>query len=621
MRPFRQAFDRAIGRPRRLRHIPQHQQSECGLACLAMIADFHGLRMDLTATRAAIGGAGRGHTLQALMDAAEKLGLSGRPLKLEIEELAQLKTPCVLHWNLDHYVVLGKARKQRALILDPAGERRWWRTAQLDAHFTGVALELAPRVDFRSADLRGVLPLKSIARSFERLARTLAGLTIIALAMQVLSLAPPILSQILIDEVTTSQDSELLRSMLIAMGLLAAIAIPLRLLQGWIGIWLSTSISLQTSRNLTRRLFSLPESLRGSETMKALAGESERLAVWQTHLVDKMNLDVRGARVGMYSGAGLSALGEAEQIAFLGAGVLALFSGQITLGALFAFITLRGRFSGALAALIALFQQAYMLRLHAERLGDIVEHEAEPEDGLPVPRLEGSFEAQGLGFAYGSNEGFVLRGFSCRIEPGQLVVLTGPSGSGKSTFLKLLAGLETPTEGRLLADGKEVGRLQRRDYRRRLGLVLQGDVLFRGSIAENISFFDPAPDPELIEKVARLAAVDAEIRQFPMGMASQIGDMGSNLSGGQAQRILLARALYRRPCAMILDEATSHLDPATEEQVVRMLKNLDVTVVCAAHRPAILRHADQVLEFSAKDAGGAAYNAAHDRPPTPRLVG
>ncbi|MCY4156641.1 MAG: peptidase domain-containing ABC transporter [Gammaproteobacteria bacterium] len=716
MHPFRQAFDSAIGRPRRLRHIPQHQQSECGLACLAMIADFHGLRMDLTATRAAIGGVGRGHTLQALMDAAEKLSLSGRPLKLEIEELPQLKTPCILHWNLDHYVVLEKVRKQRALILDPAEERRWWRIEQLDAHFTGVALELAPRVDFRSADLRGVLPLKSIARSFDRLARTLAGLTIIALAMQVLSLAPPILSQILIDEVTTSQDSELLRSMLIAMGLLAAIAIPLQLLQGWIGIWLSTSISLQTSRNLTRRLFSLPvrffrerhvgdvvsrmqslspiiqfatgsvvtgivnllkvsvtgvamliyspvlmlislaglalrtgivwsvlpmqrrlardglvagakqssailESLRGSETMKALAGESERLAVWQTHLADKLNLDVRSARLGMYSGAGLSVLGEAEQIAFLGAGVLALFSGQITLGALFAFITLRGRFSAALAALIALFQQAYMLRLHAERLGDIVEHEAEPESGLPVGRLEGSFEAQRLGFAYGSNEGFVLRGFSCRIEPGQLVVLTGPSGSGKSTFLKLLAGLETPTEGRLLADGKEVGRLQRRDYRRRLGLVLQGDVLFRGSIAENISFFDPAPDPELIEKVAHLAAVDAEIRQFPMGMASQIGDMGSNLSGGQAQRILLARALYRRPCAMILDEATSHLDPATEERVVQMLKNLDITVVCAAHRPAILRHADQVLDFSAKNAGGAAYNAAHDRPPTPRLVG
>ena len=716
MRTLRQAFDIAIGRPKRLRHIPQHQQSECGLACLAMIADFHGLRLDLTTTRVRTGSAGRGHTLQALMEAAEKLGLSSRPLRLEIEELAQLKVPCILHWNLDHYVVLEKVRKQRALILDPATERRWWRLAQLDTHFTGVALELTPHANFRSADLRGVLPLKPIARSFDRLARTLAGLTMIALAMQVLSLAPPILSQILIDEVTTSQDSELLRSMLIAMALLAAIAIPLRLLQGWIGIWLSTSISLQTSRNLTRRLFSLPvrffrerhvgdvvsrmqslspiiqfatgsvvtgiinllkvsltgvvmliyspvlmmislaglalrtglvwsvlpaqrrlsrdglvagakqssamlESLRGSETVKALAGESERLTVWQTHLVEKLNLDVRSARIGMYSGAGLSALGEAEQIAFLGVGVLALFNGQITLGALFAFMTLRSRFSAALGALIALFQQAYMLRLHAERLGDIVEHEAEPDDGLPVRRLGGAFQAQGLGFAYSSNEGFVLRGFSCRIEPGQLVVLTGPSGSGKSTFLKLLAGLETPTEGRLLADGTEVERLQRRDYRRQLGLVLQGDVLFRGSIAENISFFDPAPNAELIEEVARLAAVEAEIRQFPMGMSSQIGDMGSNLSGGQVQRILLARALYRRPRTLILDEATSHLDPATEERVVQMLKNLDVTVVCAAHRPAILRHADQVLDLSLCNGGGAAYNSAHDRPPTPRLVG
>ena len=716
MRTFRQAFDSAIGRPRRLRHVAQHQQSECGLACLTMIADFHGLRMDLTATRARTGGAGRGHTLKALMEAAEELGLSGRPLKLEIEELAKLKLPCILHWDLDHYVVLEKLRKQRALILDPGGERRWWRTAKLDAHFTGVALELAPKMNFQAADLRGALPLKSIARSFDRLARTLAGLTMIALAMQILSLAPPILSQILIDEVTTSQDAELLRSMLIAMALLAAIAIPLRLLQGWIGIWLSTSISLQTSRNLTRKLFSLParffrerhvgdvvsrmqslspiiefatgsvvtgiinllkvsltglamliyspvlmlislaglalrsgvvwsvlptqrrltrdglvagakqssamlESLRGSETVKALGGESERLTVWQTHLVDKLNLDVRSARIGMYSGAGLSALGEIEQIAFLGVGVLALFNGQITLGALFAFMTLRGRFSAALTALIALFQQAYMLRLHAERLGDIVEHETEPEHGLPVRRLDGAFEAQGLGFAYSSNERHVLRGFSCRIEPGQLVVLTGPSGSGKSTFLKLLAGMETPAEGRLLADGTEVTSLQRRDYRRQLGLVLQGDVLFRGSIAENISFFDPAPDAELIEEVARLAAVDAEIRQFPMGMASQIGDMGSNLSGGQAQRILLARALYRRPRALILDEATSHLDPATEERVVQMLKRLDITIICAAHRPAILRYADQVLDLSPAAGSGPAYNAAHDRAQTPGLVG
>ncbi len=693
MQAWKQAFDAAIGRRRRLRHIPQQQQSECALACLAMIANFHGLQMDLTALRGRTGEAGRGHTLLALMETAGRLGMGGRPLRLELDELNKLKLPCILHWDLDHFVVLERVRNRQALILDPAQERRWWRFDQLDSHFTGVALELTPHADFEAADLRSSLPLKPIARSFNRLAQTLTGLTVIALALQALSLAPPVLSQILIDEVTTSRDANLLRSMLTAMGLLAAIVIPLQLLQSWIGIWLSTSIAVQASRNLTTRLFSLPvrffrqrhvgdivsrmeslspiiafatgsvvsgiinllqvtmtgivmmiyspalmiismaglalrtglvwsvlpaqrrlardglvvgakqssallESLRGSETVKAMAGETERVAVWQTHLVEKLNLDVRSARIGMYSGAGLKLLGEAEQIAFLGVGVLALFDGRITLGALFAFISLRTRFSGALSALIALFQQAYMLRLHAERLGDIVEHEVESEDGLPVRWLNGAFEAQGMGFAYSSNEGFILRGFSCRIEPGQLVVLTGPSGSGKSTFLKLLAGLETPTEGRLLADGNEVEKLQRREYRRQLGLVLQGDILFRGSIAENISFFDPAPDAALIGEVARLAAVDEEIRQFPMGMSTQIGDMGSNLSGGQVQRILLARALYRRPRALILDEATSHLDPATEERVVQMLKNLDMTVVCAAHRPAILRHADQVLELA-----------------------
>ena len=716
MQTWKQAFDVAIGRRRRLRHIPQHQQSECGLACLAMIADYHGLRMDLAVTRSQAGDAGRGHTLRALMEAAERLGMGGRPLRLEMEELGKLKLPCVLHWNLDHFVVLGEVRKGRALILDPARERRWWRFEQLDSRFTGVALELSPRVHFEAGDLRSSLPLKPIARSFDRLARTLASLTAIALALQVLSLAPPVLSQILIDEVTASRDADLLRSILLAMGLLAAVVIPLQLLQAWIGIWLSTSISLQTSRNLTQRLFSLPvrffrqrhvgdvvsrmqslspivsfatgsvvsgiinllqvtltgivmliyspalmlismaglalrtglvwsvlpaqrrlardglvagakqssamlESLRGSETVKALAGETERVSVWQTHLVEKLNFGVRSARIGMYSGAGLSMLGEAEQIAFLGIGVLALFDGQITLGALFAFMTLRGRFSGALAALIALFQQAYMLRLHAERLGDIVEHEPEPEDGLPVASLKGCFEAKDLGFSYASTEESVFGSFSFRIDAGQLVVLTGPSGCGKSTLLKLMASLETATQGRLLADGVEVQKLQRHQYRRQLGLVLQGDVLFRGSIAENISFFDPVPDGALIEEVARMAAVEEDIRQFPMGMATQIGDMGSNLSGGQAQRILLARALYRRPRALLLDEATSHLDPATEERVVQMLKSLDVTVVCAAHRPAILRYADQILDLSSPGSGKPPYNAADDRSATSRLVG
>lgn len=716
MQTWRQAFDIAMGRRRRLRHVAQNQQSECGLACLAMIADFHGLRMDIAAARTKAGGSGRGITLKSLMEAAERLGLSGRPLRLELKELPRLQLPCVLHWNLDHFVVLGKVRENRALILDPARERRWWRIEQLDPHFTGVALELSPDAQFRAEDLRKSLPLKPIARSFRHLARTLTGLTIIALALEALSLAPPILSQILIDEVTASRDSDLLRSMLLAMGLLAAVMIPLQLLQTWIGIWLTTSISLQTSRNLTQRLFSLPvrffrqrhvgdvvsrmqslspiinfatgsivsgiinllkmtltgvvmllyspvlmllsvaglalrsglvwsvlpaqrrlerdglvagakqssallESLRGSETVKALAGETERITVWQTHLVRKLNLKVRSGRIGMFSGAGLSVLSEAEQIAFLGIGVLALFNGQLTLGALFAFMTLRGRFSGALAALIALFQQAYMLRLHAERLGDIVEHETEPTDGLPVESLRGRFEARDLGFRYGSTEGFVLRGFSCSIEAGQLVVLTGPSGCGKSTLLKLIAGVETATEGRLLADGIEIEKYRRKEYRRQLGVVLQGDVLFRGGIAENIAFFDPAPDTALIDEVARLVAVDEEVRRFPMGMATQIGDMGSNLSGGQAQRILLARALYRQPRALILDEATSHLDPETEERIVKMLRGLGLTVICAAHRPAILRYADQVIDLSPPRSGRPTYNSAHDRSASPSVVG
>ncbi|EQD74911.1 colicin V secretion ABC transporter ATP-binding protein, partial [mine drainage metagenome] len=166
------------------------------------------------------------------------------------------------------------------------------------------------------------------------------------------------------------------------------------------------------------------------------------------------------------------------------------------------------------------------------------------------------------------------------------------------TLAKLLLGLLEPQEGEIRIGGIELKRLGKRAYRAMLGAVLQDDTLFAGSIADNISFFDPEATPLRIEAAARLARIHDDIVAMPMGYHSLVGDMGSTLSGGQRQRVILARALYRRPKILVLDEATSHLDIATERAVNAAIQRLQITRIVLAHRPETLASAQRVIDLS-----------------------
>lgn len=161
-----------------------------------------------------------------------------------------------------------------------------------------------------------------------------------------------------------------------------------------------------------------------------------------------------------------------------------------------------------------------------------------------------------------------------------------------------MLGLMKPTAGTISADGLDIERWGLAEYRKNVAAALQDDRLFAGSIADNISFFDLRPDDTRIEACAKLAALHAEILAMPMGYQSLIGDMGTVLSGGQQQRVLLARALYRKPRALFLDEATSHLDLKRESMINEAIKRLKITRVIVAHRPETIRYADRVLVLS-----------------------
>jgi ATP-binding cassette, subfamily B, bacterial CvaB/MchF/RaxB len=264
-----------------------------------------------------------------------------------------------------------------------------------------------------------------------------------------------------------------------------------------------------------------------------------------------------------------------------------------------AFNAYKGQFDGRVSSLIDKFFELKMLQLQGERLADIVLTEPEVSQGLSFSDQESlstpTIEVVGLRFRYGEQEPFVLDGVNLKIAAGESVAIIGPSGCGKTTLVNVMLGVFPPTEGDVLIGGVSVKQLGIDSLRRMVGTVMQDDVLFAGSIADNISFFDPHADQQWVEECAKLAAIASEIKSMPMGFNSLVGDMGTILSGGQKQRVLLARALYKRPKILFLDEATSHLDIAKELEVNTAVKALNITRVIVAHRPETIATASRVI--------------------------
>jgi ATP-binding cassette subfamily B protein RaxB len=287
-------------------------------------------------------------------------------------------------------------------------------------------------------------------------------------------------------------------------------------------------------------------------------------------------------------------------VAVVWVGALLVMDQKFSVGMLFAFVAFKEQFAQRVSALIDKGVELRMLRLQGERLADIVL--APPEDA-GVPRLsarapEARIDVRGVTFRYADNEADVLQGVSLAIEPGESVAIVGPSGGGKTTLLKLILGIHAPSSGEIRVAGMPLAQLGLAQWRAMVGTVMQDDALLTGSVTDNISFFDAAPDIERVMECARVAAVHDEIEAMPMGYHTLIGDMGASLSGGQKQRVLLARALYKRPQVLLLDEATSALDVERERTVNQNIRKLQLTRVIVAHRPETIASAARVVVLS-----------------------
>jgi ABC-type bacteriocin/lantibiotic exporter with double-glycine peptidase domain len=339
------------------------------------------------------------------------------------------------------------------------------------------------------------------------------------------------------------------------------------------------------------------EILAGMTTVKAAGAEQRVFQKWFNLFADQLNASLRQSYLASLLSTSISLLRIVSPLLLLWLGVIQVLNGTMPLGTMIALNSLAGAFVTPLTSLASSATQLPVIRSHLERLSDVMEADTEQEvlQAQEPPRLTGRIQLQDVGFKYDANSPPVLKDITIDIAPGQKIAIVGPTGSGKSTLGKLLLGLYLPTEGEILYDGIPLRSLNYQSVRSQFGVIMQDASIFSGSIWQNIAFNNPDMNMESISKAAKLAALDGDIQQMPMGYETYVGEAGNTLSGGQRQRLAIARALANDPSILLLDEATSALDVITEQMIEQNLKSLSCTQIIIAHRLSTVREADVIL--------------------------
>ena len=334
------------------------------------------------------------------------------------------------------------------------------------------------------------------------------------------------------------------------------------------------------------------EFLGGIAKLRSAGAEVRAFSAWANGFAAQKKAYFRGAAIGNWIaalGAGFVVLTTAIIFA-----VVAFAYSDIEAGTLFAFIVAFGQFAGAAIAATQAFSDCLILMPLYERLKPILEAEPEIDPGKAPPgELAGAVSVNNVSFRYGTDGPPILDEVSLHAAPGEFIALVGPSGAGKSTLLRLLLGFEEPGEGTVTYDDRDLAQLDITALRRQLGVVLQNSSLLPGDIFTNIVGSADLGQEDAWE-AARMAGIADDIAAMPMGMQTMISENAGTISGGQKQRLIIARALVRRPRILLFDEATSALDNKTQAVVSDSLDRLGPTRIVIAHRLSTIRHADRI---------------------------
>ena len=673
--------------------VLQSETSECGLACLAMIASFYRKHIDMRELREQFAISNQGANLRQLLDIAAKLELNSRAVKLDLDSLRELATPSILHWDMNHFVVLCKVTSRYVVINDPAIGKRKISLTEFSNHFTGIAVECSPSENFTPEAARSRLNLQHFLRSSIGLKRFALVLFALSLVLQVFALVSPYYMQLIVDDVLVNSNTDLLSVLALGFGLLLIIEVATSTFRQFLMLSLTSKLNAQLSANVFYKLIRLPfdffhkrhlgdvvsrfgslnpirdmlshgliaalldglmalitlivmfiydmklafisagvtviylaikwtvyrplhqlnteslaaganenshfmESVRAIKTIKLFQQETARQNEWQHKLVSHLNTDIRLNRWQISLGTVNQFLFGIENLVVVYFAATAVMGNVISIGMLYAFMSYKTRFTSAMDNVINTLIDYRLLSVHFERLSDLVLSESDSvtcnkdQQATAVehkPRLTIS----NLSYRYSTHSPVVFEKVSACIEHGECVAIIGPSGSGKTTLLHCIMGLLETTSGQIQWGSHNIA--DSSTYRQRISAVTQDDQCLSGSILNNIACFDPQIDVQRAMWAAQMACIHEDIMAMPMQYQTLVGDMGSCLSGGQLQRVLIARALYRQPHILFMDEATAHLDTESEKKVNANLRNCEITRIIVAHRPQTIAMADKVF--------------------------
>ena len=703
---------------RRLPVITASEAAECGLACIAMISRYHGYDVDLNGLRQRHAISLAGASLKSLMEITDQLGFSTRALRVELSALGKIRTPAILHWDLNHFVVLKSVGRKRIVIHDPAIGLRAYGREEFSKHFTGVVLELSRAETFEPVSARAPMKLSMLWSRMTGWGSALVQVLILSVALQIAAFVAPLQMQLVVDEAIGSVDRDLLTVIALGFGAIVIIQAAIEALRSWALRVFGHLLSYQVSGNLVRHLLRLPsdyfekrhagdiisrlgsvkpiqdaitqgvvgtvidglmaciaavilffysttlaliviaavlinmalnlalfprmkqrmeeeilaeakehthlmESVRAAVTLKLLGRESVRESGWRNLHAETTNASIAVGRLTISQGLIQSVVTGLQTVIVIYVAGRAILDGQgFSVGMLFSFLSYRQTFTDRANALVNQIMQFRFLRLHLDRLSDIVTTPTEISGASTAAPMEirGHVRLKQVAFRYGVTDPLVLEDIDLEISPGDYVAIHGASGGGKSTLLKLLLGLNQPSAGSIELDGQRATPERWRAWRNEVGVVAQDDRLLSGTLADNIGGFDPDLDMQGVVASAMAAQVHNDIVRMPMQYLTLVGDMGSTLSGGQRQRIFLARALYRRPKILILDEGTANLDEQNEELIADLLDQMPITRIVVAHRPALLRRAKRVYEVGGRKLKEVRYGAAPEPLPATAAV-
>lgn len=689
----------------------QNEIAECGLACIAMIATYHGATGIMARLRRTIQVSQDGMSVYQIGVVAEQLGMAFRAFELGIKDLSELKLPCIIFWDQRHFVVLESLSSDNVVICDPALGRVEYSIKEFGSHFANIAVELVPGFSFSqktkeepnsSTTNSHPFLFREILRNNPELYRYIIPMVLIGVLLHIFSIVGTKFFSLAIDEVIAKDDSDFLLLLVYIFGFVYLVqavfeALKVRIeltlqsvlsydlaiklfdwllrlhlpfiekrpvpdiqrkitavqrahlafTNGWIEIWvgltfsiiffalmmflnmkLAVVVALIFAIFIVLKMLSIPylemmqlktisaETDRETVSLKTF-GEYQQIKMfnlgaqqslkWQNGHSLAVSATTRLQGMIAYTGVAHTLALNAMTVATVYFGASAVLSGANTVGELVAFAMYKDSFASLVVGLIDKLVGIRINNVEIKRASDLTRAETDQSEAGSEgadARIE-CIEISDGEYRPGSLDDPIFANQYLTILRSTKVAITGKSGSGKSTLLKVVMGLYPLTSGAFRINGISIKQFGWANLRARIGHVASKPTMVDGSVFENIVFESNNPNMAEITSILERVGLLEDIQKLPANLATRLGSGGIELSAGQMQRLMLARALYKKPEMLVLDEPTSHLDQASKDVIIETIRSFEGTVVFATHDPDLVAAAEQVFHIERFAANGA----------------